>query len=325
MNSRQRVKAVLEGKKPDRLPFNFWMDRNLMAELDKKFGAEFRINHYGADIQESYIGYDWNCGLPTHYKSDHKTSWQTAPTLDDMEKMMSLVFPSVQENKDNIYRAIREDRKRLPDTAIMAMSITPFEAFLGLRTMENAMMDFYDYPDEVEYYINEGGKKLTELIENLEGLDVDMVYLAGDICSSKGVMFNPEMLRKYCFDPIRGAINAAHKLGLKVFYHTDGNVMDMLPIFVEYGLNGINPLQPHLNDAKKFKAEYGDKLMLYGGIDNCFAIPDSDTDGVKKHIFSQFEILGKDGGLIFSSHDIPDTVKMENIDVMVETIKSIKP
>lgn len=32
MTSRERVQKVLSGQLPDRLPFNFWMDRDRVAE-----------------------------------------------------------------------------------------------------------------------------------------------------------------------------------------------------------------------------------------------------------------------------------------------------
>ena len=97
--------------------------------------------------------------------------------------------------------------------------------------------------------------------------------------------------------------------------------MNILDLFVQYGIDGINPLQPHLNDISSFKRNYGDKLLLYGGLDNCFKIPEGNTNGVRKHVKETFEILGKDGGLIASSHDIPKYVPLENVDVMVETLK----
>ena len=323
MTSRERVRAVLEGKRPDRLPFNFWMDRNLMADLDKKLGPEFRINHYGADVHECYFGIDWNCGLPAHIKSDHKTSWHIAPGLPDMEDMYKLCkFPAHIDPA--IYHWLDEDRKRLPDISLFALAITPLEGFFSLRMMENAMTDFFEYPDEVEYYMNEGGRLLTESVKGLDGHGVDLLYLAGDICSSNGAMLSEAMLRKYCFEPIKDAIIEAHKLGLKVFMHSDGNLKDVLPLYVEYGIDGCNPLQPHVNDARAFKTKYGGKLMLYGGIDNCFAIPDNDPEGVRRHILDQYEILGKEGGFIFSSHDIPDYVDIKNIDMMVKTIKEIE-
>ena len=322
MTSRQRVRAVLEGSKPDRLPFNFWMDRNRMAELDALFGADFRITHYGADVLETFFSYDWNCGLQGEHIRDNKTAWQTAPALDCMKKVYGLNFPAVSGNEDAILGRIAHDCRRFPDIAKFAMLGSPLEFFLGIRMMENAMVDIYEFPDETNFLINKYGEILTDIVKALaERCDVDVLYLAGDVCSSKGSMFGDEMLRRLMLDPMRGALDTAHSRGLKVFYHSDGNVTDLLPLLAEYGFDGVNPLQPPLNDCAAFRKNFAGKLMLYGGLDNCFAIPDNSPDGVRRHVREQFETLGPDG-LIFSSHDIPDYAGIENIDAMVDEIKN---
>ena len=321
MTSRERVRAVLNAEKLDRVPFNFWMDRNLMAALDAKFGSDFRINHYGADVHETFIAYDWNCGLHARYETDGKTHWQTAPALDDMAKVRALKFPEIAGAEDAVYNMVAADRKRLPGAAIFVQIPSPLDCFFNLRIMENAMIDFYECEDECKHYIDAAGRRLAEIVRGLKGRDIDLLYLAGDICSSRGPMMSEAMLRRYCFDPMAEALEEARKLGLKTFYHTDGALKDILPLLVEYRFAGVNPLQPTINDSAAFKRQYGSDLMLYGGIDNCFAIPDSDPAGVRRHIRGQYEALGADGGLIFSSHDIPDYVPLENIDAMVDEIK----
>ena len=46
MDSRERVNTVLQGCVPDRVPCNFWMDRDAMARYDARYGADFRLTHY---------------------------------------------------------------------------------------------------------------------------------------------------------------------------------------------------------------------------------------------------------------------------------------
>ena len=59
MRSRERVALALRHQKPDRPPFNFWMDRRLMAQSAGRFGADYRVTHFGADIAESFPGFGW--------------------------------------------------------------------------------------------------------------------------------------------------------------------------------------------------------------------------------------------------------------------------
>jgi len=295
------------------------MDRDLMKKLDEKFGDNFRITHYGADVIESFFKTKWFPELKGEYVKDEATSWQVKPKIDSILKVKDLIMPDVVDEKN--YVLLKSDRAEYPDKAIFAFLISPLDRLLSLRLTENLFMDLYDYPDVAEDFLYRVGEHVATLAKKACELDVDVLYICGDICSSRGPLMSREFLEKYCFKPIQGAISEAKKAGIPVFYHTDGCVMDILDLFVKYGIDGINPLQPHVNDIRRFKADFGDKLLIYGGLDNCFKIPDGSVEDVKAHVRETFEVLGKNGGFIASTHDIPRYVPLENVDAMVETIK----
>lgn len=326
MNSRERVQKVLKRELPDRLPFNFWMDRDLMAELDKKFGENFRVTYYGADVIETFFLVNWFPELEEKKKknliNDGSTVWQIEPLISSITEAKNLTMPDPYDNK--IYEMIKCYRKKYPDKAIFALLPTPLEVIYTLRLFEGMFLDFYDYPKETQEFVNRVGEILAVMSEKACSMDIDVLYIAGDICSSKGPLMSREQLVKYCFEPLKGAIKQAKDAGIPVFYHTDGAVMGILDLFVAYGIEGINPLQPHLNNIKEFKKRYGDKLIVYGGLDNCYIIPNGSVEDVVNHVKYTFEILGKGGGFIASTHDIPRYVPLQNIDAMVATIKNCR-
>jgi uroporphyrinogen decarboxylase len=134
-----------------------------------------------------------------------------------------------------------------------------------------------------------------------------------------------ETIENVSFKYARQLVEIAAARGVPVLFHCCGKIMDIMDDFVNLGVHAINPLQPHLNDLSEFKHSYGDKLALYGGGDNCFAISQGTTEDVKKHVLDVFETVGKpDGGLIFSTHDIDINVPPQNIEVLVETIKNCR-
>lgn len=319
MNSRERVKKVLNRELPDRLPFNFWMDRDLMKKLDEKYGENFRVNHYGVDVIESFFQAEWFPELKREFIMDETTSWQVKPLKESILEAEKLNMPDAEDER--IYQLLKSDRKKYPDKAIFALITTPLDILLSLRLFEGMFLDFYDYPEEVEKFLYRAGNILAGMSRKACALDIDVLYVAGDICSAQGPLMSRDLLVRFGFEPIKGIVDEAKKAGVPVFYHTDGAVMDILDLFIQYGFDGINPLQPHLNDIGIFKKCYGDKLLLYGGLDNCFKIPDGSVEDVINHVEETFEILGKDGGLIASSHDIPKYVPLENVDAMVDTIK----
>ena len=137
-------------------------------------------------------------------------------------------------------------------------------------------------------------------------------------------MVSPRHLREFLFDYVKEVVEVAHAAGKKVFYHSDGLLLDILDVYIEYGIDGCNPLEPRYNDAREFVRRTDGKLMLYGGLDNCDIIPNGTVDQVREHVRSQFDILGWQGRLIFSSHDIPSYCPLDNLDAMVDEIKACR-
>ena len=323
MTSRERVLLALNRQKPDRLPFNFWMDRDRMAQLDEELGENFRVSHYGADVIETFPNLPFFLQLrdETERYFDGKTTWVTHRPEQGILDLLEMGLPDPQE--ESCYDGIREDRRRYPDKALFAMMNSPLETIFGRLGLEKMFYELADYPDETALLCERISEIMLQAIDHIAACDVDVLYLAGDVCMTRGAMLSQEMLSRFLFAPMQKLIDRAHELGLKVFYHTDGYVLDILPLFVQAKLDGINPLQYSVgNDPVVFARDYGDKLMVYGAMDNCAIIPDGTADEVRAHVRYLFETLGKNGGYIASSHDIPGYAPQENVEAMVAEIKA---
>ena len=322
MTSRERVRLVLENKVPDRLPFNFWMDRDKMVELDAELGENFRVSHYDADVIETFTGLSFFRQLAgnAQYVDDGKTRWMLRYPAGGVLELLDADLPDADDQ--SLYDGIRDDRRKYPDKALFALIASPLEILLDNVGMERLFCDMIEEPEAVGHMCARLSDVLYKAVAHIAACDVDVLYLAGDICSTRGELMSSDMLRRYCFDPMRPLVRAAHEHGLKVFYHTDGHVMNILPLFVEYGFDGINPLQASAgNDVRTFVRLYGDKLMVYGALDNCFIIPDGSESDVRLHVRERFEALGRNGRYIASSHDIPSYAPSGNVDAMVDEVK----
>jgi uroporphyrinogen-III decarboxylase len=323
MTSRERVRLVLNNKIPDRLPFNFWIDRDKMSELEQKLGENFRVTHYGADIIETFPMMPFFAEFAGNAERifDGKTWWTKKYAVQSVTELAGA--PMFDPDNPALYDYIRADRAKYPGTALFALVLTPLEILLGAVGMEQLFLDMGEHDGLIEELCENMSQVQLRAIDYIAEADMDVLYLAGDICSTKSSMLSPDMLRRFFFEPVKKLVDRAHERDLKVFYHTDGHVMDILPLFIEYGFDGINPLQANAdNNIYEFAEKYGDKLMVYGAMDNCFTIPQGSAEDVRRHVRELFDVLGKNGRFIASSHDIPSYAPMENIEAMVETIKS---
>lgn len=321
MTSRERVQCVLQGGIPDRVPYNFWMDRDKMAEYDKEWGHDFRIIHYGTDVVESFVSLPWWAGVPVERIDDGMTLWQVKPMLDSIQDAVDLPMPDPAD--PGVYADIIAKREQYPDKALFPLLLAPLDILHPLR-LSDLYTDLLDYPEVIHAILEKARPILIEAARRACELDIDILYLAGDFCGRDGALVSPKHLREFLFGYVKEVIDITHERGKKVFYHSDGYLLDILNLYIEAGIDGCNPLEPRYNDAREFMRRSDGKLMLYGGLDNCNIIPNGSVDDIREHVRSQFEILGRQGRLIFSSHDIPGYCPRANLDVMVQCLKACR-
>ena len=317
MTGRERVLCALNFQEPDRVPFNFWMDRRLLAQYEQKYGVYFRVEHYDGDVIETFPFAAWPCG-PT--KESEGSLWVTEPLLKDWSKVNELVLPSV-ETSPNLFDMTDDALAKHPDKAILVNICGPTTILHNVRLLDNIYYDFYDYPDELLELCKRVMAIQTEIIREAVKKDITGIYFQEDICSSAGPMFSSQILETYIFDLMKEGIEIAKNAGTKVLYHSDGNVTAVLDRLCELGFDAVNPMQIEFNDFKAFKAKFDGRMAVYGGIDNTKIIPNGTVEEVRAHIRYIYDTLGRGGGLIMSSHDINVDCPECNIDAMVDEIK----
>jgi len=318
MTSKERVEAALSFRQSDRLPFNFWMDRQLLSEYEEKFGQDFRVSHYGADVIETFPSLAWPCG---EYMVESGSLWYTKPLFEDWAEAENLVLPEVT---DDTLASVREILAKYPDKAIFLNIPGPFTILNQIRLLDNLYYDVYDEPEALHALVSRIADIHDRVIAEAVKLPITAIYFQDDIASSRGLIMSLEMIQEFVFDSFRNGIAMAKANGKFVVYHSDGNVTDALNALCGMGVDAVNPLQPEFNDFAAFKAKYHGKLAVYGGIDNTKIIPDGSADEVRAHIRDIYATLGTGGGLIFSSHDITAHCPPENVDAMVDEILRVQ-
>ncbi len=114
----------------------------------------------------------------------------------------------------------------------------------------------------------------------------------------------------------------------KIFKHSCGAIIPILPGLIEAGFDIINPVQVNAKDmdSHRLKEEFGKQLTFWGGgIDTQKVLPFGTPDEVRRHVIQQCEILGRDGGFVFNTvHNIQANVPVENVVAMFDALKSLR-
>ncbi|MEM2352180.1 MAG: uroporphyrinogen decarboxylase family protein, partial [Thermoproteota archaeon] len=166
------------------------------------------------------------------------------------------------------------------------------------------------------FYTIEVGKQFIE-----EGAEV--LFIFEDYAYKHGPFLHPRLWRKLVFPRLREAVNAFHKRGALVLVHSDGNILPLMNMIIEAGVDGIHSLEPAAGiDIKEVKEKYGDKICLIGNIDVGNLLPYGSVEDVAAEVKKVIRAAAPGGGYILSSCSTPtDMTKPENFAAQVKAGK----
>jgi uroporphyrinogen decarboxylase len=150
---------------------------------------------------------------------------------------------------------------------------------------------------------------------------VDVVSTADDVADQRGPAMSRDMYRRI--------IKPRHARYLRMIrertdavllFHSCGSVVDLIPDFIDMGIQAINPVQVSARgmDPAKLKAAFGDELVFWGGVDTMHTLPFGTPDDVRSEVSRRKGELGPAGYVLTAVHNIQPDVSSENIVAMYE-------
>lgn len=189
---------------------------------------------------------------------------------------------------------------------------------------ENLLMAMIDQPELVQDMFATYLDRCMQLFQRIwdAGYHFDEVHWPDDMGYKGTTFFSPATYRQMLQPFHKAAVDWAHEKGIYARLHSCGNIMTLVPDIVATGMDALNPLEVKAGmDALKLKKEYGDKLVLHGGIN---AVLWDNADAIIAEIDRVVPVLKENGGFIFSSdHSIPNSVSLENFRRIVEEVKRV--
>mgnify|MGYP001132264039 FL=1 len=207
---------------------------------------------------------------------------------------------------------------------IVGVTVTTiFETAWALRGYERMLTDFSLNPELAQEILEIPYQYHLTAAKQLTRMGVDMIWMGDDMGAQDAMIISPRMWRRF-FKPRMANFIAEIKTinpDLKVAYHSDGNIIPIIPDLIEIGLDVLNPIQPASMDPKQLKEDFGEKLCFWGSIDEQHTLPFGSPEDVKQEVEDRISFLGKDGGLILGpTHHVQLDTPMENFSAMVNTI-----
>lgn len=331
MKPRERVLMALRHQETDRPPFQATFVPEFARKLQKEFGlpVTFTEPHhrdwYGYDL-EILTGQDIlqaSCGWVTNYylrNTPYTDEWGVKWRIDRYETKngngyytnidshplqddsLALRYKAPDPDKPAMYQTLR----RLVDTygrdywITGRIHTTIFESAWALRGLDTLLMDFYLNPEIANHILDETFLYHMEVVRNVAKAGVDMIWLGDDFGGQTGLIMDPQKWRELFKGRYAKLISETRKInpGIKIAFHSDGCVYDIIEDMIEIGVDLLNPVQTECMDPVLLQQKYGNRICFFGGIGVQSTLP----DGSYKNLLDEYNLLkntiGVSGGWI---------------------------
>lgn len=258
--------------------------------------------------------------------------------LQHMEKYL---FPSWEKSRQDLEQdteekiiALIEKEVKVQKLFGMNMLKGPYSDFFSFPTFyywrygySNYFMAYAMYPEVIE----RGFKLFADFCEIrnkiaaraiIEGNLPRLLRLDHDMADSRGTLVDVKSLDKIWFPHFARAIQPFHDAGIRLIWHCDGNLMEMIPRLLEVGIGGFQGFQYEDGmDYEKIcsmKTRDGDDLFIIGGVSVTTTLPHGKPDDIKRQLDWLVEKGPKVGLMLGCSSSIAPGVPIENIKTLIE-------
>jgi len=252
-----------------------------------------------------------------------------AKTLDEIDK-----YPWPDMDDPTRVAHVKQEAGKLAEQGQYAIIGTPWLLFpleraFAMQGMDKFLLNLGRNPEFAQVLL----KKIASLCKTLMGhfLDaagdnLDIIKIGDDLGTQNSLLMSPKMYRQY-LKPIHADYISfiKERTKAKVFFHTDGDVFNLVPDFIEIGVDILNPIQTSagkMANIQELKTLYGDQLTFCGAVDTHHILPMGTQEEVRAEVKRVINIMAPGGGYMLASvHTIMDDVSPENILAMVDAVE----
>ncbi len=152
---------------------------------------------------------------------------------------------------------------------------------------------------------------------------LDVIQMSDDFGGQDSLQISPRCYREI-FKPRQRAWveHVKRRTPAKVFLHCDGAIADILPDFIEVGIDIINPLQTSARgmEPQAIKQRFGRDLVIWGaGIDTQSTLPFGSLEEIRAEVRERIGMLAPGGGFVFGTiHNIQPDIPPEKIETVFQ-------
>lgn len=332
MNSEERLIKTLRREEVDRVPVFEWLISNnvIQALCPGKTWDELiyeleldaicvDLNYDNVKIDGENFQDEW--GMIKRYSAEEHSVPVSGPikTMKDLDKYIPPDY-----KKESRYKTLQTSLNRHKDKKAVILHLNDvFSIPSRLMTYEDFMVSISEEPGLVEGLIDMSIEVNLQMAKEAVKRGVKIIYTGDDYAYNKGPMMSPNSFRNIFYPKLCRVMKGYKDLGLYVIKHTDGNIMPIIDMIIDSGIDCLDPIDPLAGmSLSEIKKRYGHRIAIKGNVDCAqtltFGSVQDTIDETKKCLS---HAAGKGGYILSSSNSIHSKVNPENFKAMIETAK----
>lgn len=311
MTSRELVYKALEFDNPERAPRQMWTlpwanmhHQDMLDKIYKDFPEDFAgppcilkeknpvVKGDPWAIGESTD--DWGCVFVNKQEGiigEVKDPIVKEDDWSDFDEKVHIPYEHLTFDREAV-----NDFCRHTDKFVTSYCVRPFEQMQFIRGTENLYMDIAMDPSVFAKPLEKMHAFYCEILEEWAKTDVDAINFMDDWGSQNTLLINPNSWVEI-FKPLyKDYIDIAHRHGKKIFMHSDGNTLSIIPHLIELGLDAINT-QLFCIGVENLK-EFAGKITFWGEIDRQNLLPYGTEEDIDNAVRLVYNNLYSNGGCI---------------------------
>lgn len=201
--------------------------------------------------------------------------------------------------------------------------VSAFEIIRKILGDEAFMMTLID---DTEWIVEIARVSGDNLLRNYQamldaGIKPDGLWIYDDMAFKTMTFCSPAMYREFLWPEHRRIVDFAKANGLKIIFHSDGDLRGVIPHLIDAGFDCLQPLEAKASmDVRELAPEYGKRLAFFGNID-VMKLLTNDLDLIEEEIATKFAAgMAQKGYMYHSDHSVPPQVSWETYQAVVRLI-----
>ena len=309
MTSKEIIKRIIHHDSPERLGMDFLC--GYPSDIKRISGGKYvnpkysqyqefgeypellaKVPHFKGEVRMTYDGNIYG-------RLGGKTKGECVKGVlqDGWELIDSYELPVIDEEYDKYLES-----QNYKDSDKYILSTLPFAVFSPLRDarlMNNALMDIILEPENICVFLEKITDFNLRVISRAAKNGADGAIIFDDLGMQHALFFSPDMFRDIFKPYYKKLADELHNNGMDFFLHSCGKVTDIIPDFIEIGVDVFQFDQPELHGSEFLAKNYGDKATFYSPVDAQMIMPTGDRKIIEEgamRMVNAFKSVG--GGLI---------------------------